>query len=162
MRVEKDGTKTYSDRPIPGGHPVDLQPAQTYSAPSPPPAGEGRPLEQKLLAQMDSFHYANCAVTPKSEATFTNPQSVDVALVLDPPLRVGDVVELLVDGAPPPAGANTTTSLTMQQPIRGAHTVAASVKDRYGKMLCTASSTFHVFRPSLNAPARQGPRPTPH
>ena len=33
VRVEKDGTKTYSDRPMPGGQPVDLQPAQTYSAP---------------------------------------------------------------------------------------------------------------------------------
>ena len=33
VRVEKDGTKTYSDRPIPGGQPIDVQPAQTYSAP---------------------------------------------------------------------------------------------------------------------------------
>ncbi len=36
VRVEKDGTKTYSDRPLPGGQPVDIQPAQTYSAPATP------------------------------------------------------------------------------------------------------------------------------
>ena len=27
VRVEKDGTKTYSDRPLPGGQPVELEPA---------------------------------------------------------------------------------------------------------------------------------------
>jgi glutamine synthetase len=32
VRVEKDGTKTYSDRPLPGGQPVELESAQTYSA----------------------------------------------------------------------------------------------------------------------------------
>jgi hypothetical protein len=26
VRTEKDGTKTYSDRPIPGGQPIDVQP----------------------------------------------------------------------------------------------------------------------------------------
>ena len=36
VRVEKDGTKTYSDRPIPGGVPVEVQPAQGYSAPPAP------------------------------------------------------------------------------------------------------------------------------
>jgi hypothetical protein len=30
VRIEKDGSKTYSDRPLPGGHPVDIEPAQTY------------------------------------------------------------------------------------------------------------------------------------
>src|SRR4051812_36633446 len=35
VRVEPDGSKTYSDRPLPGGHEVDIQSAQTYSAPPP-------------------------------------------------------------------------------------------------------------------------------
>ena len=30
VRVEKDGTKTYSDRPLPGGHPIEVPSAQTY------------------------------------------------------------------------------------------------------------------------------------
>ena len=36
VRVEKDGSKTYSDRPLPGGQPVELEPAQTYSPPPTP------------------------------------------------------------------------------------------------------------------------------
>jgi len=38
---------------------------------------------------------------------------------------------------------------------RGSHTVSVAIKDRYGRMLCDATSTFHVFQPSLNSPARQ-------
>src|SRR5688572_3906768 len=48
VRVEKDGTKTYSDRPIPGGQPVELQSAQTYTAaPAPPTADPNSPAEQR-------------------------------------------------------------------------------------------------------------------
>ncbi len=39
VRVEKDGTKTYSDRPMPGGQPIDVQPAQTYTATPPGSVG---------------------------------------------------------------------------------------------------------------------------
>ena len=42
VRVEKDGSKTYSDRPLPGGQPVEIQPAQTYSAPAAPSSSSTR------------------------------------------------------------------------------------------------------------------------
>ena len=46
VRVEKDGTKTYSDRPIPGGQSIDVKPAQGYSAPA-SSASSSRPPEQE-------------------------------------------------------------------------------------------------------------------
>ena len=51
VRVEKDGTKTYSDRPMPGGQPVEVQPAQTYSAPPVAPGSSNLPREQQLVEQ---------------------------------------------------------------------------------------------------------------
>jgi len=154
MRVEKDGTKTYSDRPLPGGQVIDITPAQTYSAP--PPAStagpSGVPLEQQLLGQMDNFKYEGCELTPKSDETFTNPERVVVGVTVMPSLRVGDIVDLRIDGTP--VGGPTTISHTMQPAFRGSHTVAVQVKDHFGRALCTSRSTFHVFRPSVNSPNR--------
>jgi hypothetical protein len=165
MRVEKDGTKTYSDRPLPGGQTIDITPAQTYSAPPPPStAGQpGVPLEQQLLGQMDTFKYEGCELTPKTDETFTNPERVMIAVTVMPPLRVGDIVDLRVDGTP--VGGPTTISHMMQPAYRGSHTVAVQVKDRFGRALCTSRTTFHVIKPSLNSPNRPSPgapvAPTP-
>jgi len=155
VRVEKDGSKTYSDRPLPGGQPVEIQPAQTYSAPPPPPIGSSNsnlPLEQQLLKEMNDFRYQTCALTPKSEETFTNPENVRVGVTLLPNLRPGDVVDLRIDGTSVP---DNQLSFAMPQPYRGAHTVTLLIKDRYGKTMCSLNTTFHVFRASLNAPARR-------
>lgn len=161
VRVEKDGTKTYSDRPIPGGQPIEIQSAQTYSAPSSPAAANsGAPSEQQLLKDMgDVFHYDSCALTPAADATFTNPESVSLGVTLKPHLRVGDVVDLRVDGAA--VGGENAMTYTMKPAYRGSHTISVSVKDRYGRPVCDASSTFHVFQPSLNSPGRQAPPPKP-
>lgn len=156
VRVEKDGSKTYSDRPLPGGQPIEIEPAQTYSAPPPDTSQRDVPREQRLVREMDNpFQYANCSITPQNDATFTNPESVPIGLALAPGLQAGHIVQLSVDGAPLP-GEPTTTSFTMPQPFRGAHTITATVKDSYGRTLCNVSSTFHVFRPSINMPKRRG------
>lgn len=161
VRVEKDGTKTYSDRPIPGGTPIEIQSAQTYSAPSSSaPANSGLPSEQQLLNEMgEVFHYESCKLTPAADQTFTNPESVALGVLLKPALRVGDVLSLQLDGAP--VGSANAMSYTLKPAYRGSHTVSVTVKDRYGRMLCDAASTFHVFQPSLNSPARQAPPPKP-
>jgi hypothetical protein len=152
--VEKDGSKTYSDRPLPGGHPVELQPAQTYSA---PPATGGAnsnlPREQLLLKEMNDFRYQNCALTPKNDETFQNPDSVSVALILQPYLRPGDVIDLRIDGTSVPG--SSAMSFVIPQPSRGSHTASVLIKDRYGKSMCNVSTTFHVFRASVNSPARR-------
>jgi hypothetical protein len=154
VRVEKDGSKTYSDRPIPGGQPVELETAQTYSSPTGSnPVSRGQtPREQQLLEQMDDFRYASCTVTPANNTSYTNPESVSVGVVLNPSLRPEDSLSLTVDGQPIPGGG---TSATLTTVYRGTHTVAAVVKNRYGKTLCQATSSFHVLRPSLNSPTRR-------
>jgi len=167
MRVEKDGTKTYSDRPIPGGQPIDVKPAQGYSAPA--PSGiSSRPREQ----EPDNFSYQSCSVTPANDSTFTNPETVPIALVTNPSLRAFDTVIMTVDGQA--VGQPGTVSYTMTAPvIRGTHTVSVNITDQYGKSVCSVTSTFHVMHPGLNSPASPirarptpprpaPPRPTPH
>ena len=166
VRVEPDGTKTYSDRPLAGGHPVEVQPAQTYSSPpSSTSSSSARSREQAEIDDAANFHY-ECSLTPRGDETFTNPESVPVALALTPALRYGDVLTFTVDGLPI-TGDNGQTAFTVPQPDRGSHTVTAHIVDRSGRTLCDASTTFHVMRASINSPTRRAPpapppRPTPH
>lgn len=153
VRVEKDGTKTYSDRPLPGGQPVDLQPAQTYSTPAPVvDSSRDLPREQELLRKMDDFQYTSCSLSPENDATFTNPPNVPVSVTTQPGLRTGDVVQISVDGKP---AAPNATSTVLDPAYRGTHTAQVTIKDGFGRTLCSASVTFHVFRPSVNLPARR-------
>lgn len=163
VRVEKDGTKTYSDRPLPGGELVVLQPAQTYSAPA--VQDPTRPAEERALLDAVNFQYQSCELSPRNDQTFFNPDSVSVQLALTPRLRPGDSVVLSMDGSQ----IGTSTSAEISQPERGSHSLTAQITDRSGKSLCSASTTFHVQRTSLNSPQRQAPprptprpRPTPH
>ena len=159
VRVEKDGSKTYSDRPLPGGQPIVLESAQTYSSPpAPVTTNSNIPAEQRLLRGMDDFSYSSCSISPENGATFTNPQNVPISVQTDPGLRPGDKVTLSVDGAD--VGRNTMNFL-LQPADRGTHSVQLTIKDSYGRVLCSASSSFNVFRPTINSPARR-PRPTPH
>jgi len=76
-----------------------------------------------------------------------------VAVALQPALRPADVVELRVDGAAAPAPG--ALAFVISQPSRGSHTASVVIKDRYGKTMCNANTTFHVFRASVNSPARR-------
>jgi hypothetical protein len=164
VRVEKDGTKTYSDRPIPGGQPIDLQPAQTYSAP-PPGISSSQPSETDLLQQ--AFRYDSCTVSPGNDTTIQNPENVVITVSTNPPLRPGDVITMTIDGQS--AGPPNTLSYTMAPAHRGTHTVGVNVATANGLVACNSTSVFHVMQPGLNSPGRQAPpprprppRPTPH
>jgi hypothetical protein len=163
VRVEKDGTKTYSDRPLPGGHPVELQPAQTYSAPPTTPSPSSNlPGEQRDLIEAANFKYT-CALSPQNEQTFQNPESVSLSVSLTPALRVGDQVRFALDGNQV-AQEEGQTSVSVSYPDRGTHTAAVRVTDSSGKSLCDVRSTFYVQRTGLNSPTRRPtptPRPTP-
>jgi len=162
VRVEKDGSKTYSDRPLPGGQPVDIQPAQTYSAPANTSSNPSLTREQQQVMDAASFQY-QCAISPRADETFQNPETVTLAVQLTPSLRPGDQVKFSMDGAEVPNESNAT-SAAVQYPDRGTHTASVNVTDRSGKPLCNTSATFHVQRSNLNSPTRQRPttpRPTP-
>jgi len=168
VRVEKDGTKTYSDRPIPGGQPVELQPAQTYSTPRSAVSTDPlRPREQQLLQQTDDFRYESCAVSPENDSTLQNPGNVTISVSPSPPLRDGDVLTMTVDGAPVDGAS---LSYTMTPVNRGSHTVGINIANTFGAVVCSNTSVFHVIQPGVNSPARQSPpprprpppRPTPH
>lgn len=156
VRVEKDGSKTYSDRPLPGGQPVELETAQTYSSPKTSSSTSGSsnlPAEQRALEGIDDFVYDSCSITPANDETFTNPENVRVEVTTSPGVRPNDTVNLTVDGKPAPD--SQATAFILQPADRGTHTATVTLKSFQGRVLCTASVAFHVIRPSLNQPRRR-------
>jgi hypothetical protein len=150
VRVEKDGTKTYSDRPIPGGQPIDLQPAQSYS---PVPVDPSTSISSSSSSEPEQeFRYKTCQITPAHDSTFTNPDSVNITANLSPALRAADLLVMTVDGQR--ANGADAQSHLMTPVDRGTHTVSVTVTSPQGRVLCSATASFHVQRPSLNAPAR--------
>jgi len=159
VRVEKDGTKTYSDRPIPGGQAIDLEPAQTYSAPSAGVSGDSGVRTEPPEAE---FRYESCEITPPNDSTFTNPESVSISANTSPPLRAADVMAMTVDGQQ--ANGPDARSHLMTPVNRGTHVVSITVRSQSGQVLCSSTASFHVQQPGLNSPARQQtapPRPRP-
>jgi hypothetical protein len=92
-------------------------------------------------------------VTPENDSTFVNPERVPIAIVATPNIRPFDTVIFLVNGQT--VGQPGTISHVMSPVNRGTHTVSVTIKNRYGKLMCTSTSSFHVQRPSLNSPARR-------
>ena len=157
VRVEPDGTKTYSDRPIPGGKAIDVQPAQSYT---PVPVDPSTSVSSSSSGGAEEeFRYEGCQISPANDQTFTNPESVSISVSTIPSLRATDVMVLTVDGQR--ANGPDGHSHLMTPVDRGTHNVSVTVTSREGRSMCSASASFHVQRPSLNSPARQAPPPRP-
>jgi hypothetical protein len=147
--VDSDGVVHYSDTPHPGAQQIQISGAQTYHGTTPPPAATPAAAAQSKTAQP----YQSCAIAqPAPDTALFAPESVDISVRLDPPLRPGDQLAVRVDGQTlQPLGSGLNFQLA--QPDRGEHTVSAEVRDPDGTVVCSATAvSFSVQRPSMNMP----------
>lgn len=142
---DAQGRWHFSDERRPGAEPVALPPATVYEAPSltraEPPAPQPTPERET--------YQAAAIATPAPEATVRNATGeVSVRVALDPGLRQGHQVRLILDGDP--VGEPVpTTNFTLRNVYRGTHQVAAEVVGPDGRVLTrTGVQTFYVHRPS--------------
>jgi hypothetical protein len=154
--VDAQGVVHYSDTPQPGAEQITLPTAQTYTPVPVPAAAASAAAPAGPPAQTAA--YQTCVITePVAETSLYAPDSVNVVVSLDPPLRDGDRLQVLLDGQPLDSKSPAATSITVPQPDRGAHVLSAVVRDASGKMLCSASGvTFYIQRPSLLSPQSPG------
>lgn len=162
--VDRNGVTHYSDRPAPGAEKVEVQEAQTFSAPR--PSTSARPASQRTsgspasLAAYDKLDLWK----PENDETLQNIGStLDVRLRLEPDLQPGHAIWLYLDSKRVDGLPQAGESFTVQNVFRGTHTLHAIVADREGKPLMRSETiTFHVQQSSLNSPQRQPvPRPQP-
>jgi hypothetical protein len=147
--VDAQGVVHYSDTPQPGAERIQVQSAQTYKAPAPPP----NPQTPRPSTRTDqSSGTSQCAiVSPTAEQSFFAPQSVPVTVSVVPELAPGASVQISLDGSPLPGAGGTQAQI--DAPERGVHTVSATVRAADGTVICIASPvSINIQRPSLLSP----------
>jgi hypothetical protein len=142
--TDSNGDVHFSDKPHPGAEQIQLPNSQTYSPPlkaevpvstePPPPAAntDNQPYNSVVIIQ------------PEDQATIRNNQGyLSVIVQLDPELRPGDKIQMILDGEP--IGAPQATPVFALRDInRGSHTVAVKILSSEGKEL-NSSNTVTVF-----------------
>lgn len=149
--VDENGVTHYSDQPHPGAKKLDLEGVRTYRAPS---ESTG---PQNIAAASPSAPpppYRTCEISrPETDEVFLNTHTVPGGLRLDPALREGDRVTLVLDGARQANQSPTAMGFVLTEMARGTHTLLAVIEDGRGTAVCTTPAvTFHVRQPSRQAP----------
>lgn len=162
--VDADGVTHYSDRPHPGAERIEPGPAQTYDAKQANPVPRTTAATPAAPAPEAGVpRYGRCEIAaPRNDEALVNAYSVSASVRLEPRLRGGDTVTLLLDGRSV-QGPGLSTTFTLSPIDRGTHTLAARIADASGRSLCeTPSITFHVRQPSLLQPNRRPPASQQH
>lgn len=146
--VDEDGVVHFSDVPRDGADEVEVQPVQTFSAPSVPVASakEGDDAAEEVSAP--AALYESVAITsPGMEETIWNTGgNVTVSVSLNPALRQGHRITLYMDGralGDMPPGA---TSLVLTEVVRGTHQLKAVVSDAVGTVLAESKPTTFFYK----------------
>ena len=152
--VQPDGTVEFTDVP-PSNRPAEeIQVRPLNVTPAVAPA---RATTQTAGAQGDTG-YSEFRITRPGddEGIRSNAGSVNVDLKLEPALRAGDKIHLILDGQS--VGGGRSTAITLTDMERGTHSIQAVVKNSDGKVVARSNSvTFTLQRTSVNQPQR--PRP---
>lgn len=151
--TDEKGLVHFSDEPHPGAEQLTVKQPPVYH--SPPVDLQS---EQQATTAAVSGYQEFGIVQPQPEATVrNNPGTVIVRFRIEPALRPGDHIQVLLDGQPKGTGATTTVAL--HRVVRGTHTLTAVIEDKAGKVLARASPvTFYMHRPSVHIPANKPPR----
>lgn len=139
---QADGTPSFSDQPSPGARTVIVSPTQTSPI---PPAPSQTPRNPAAVATPQAV-YTNLIITnPANEATIrSNSGDVPVTVLMQPPLRLDDALQILVDGKLV-ATQKSITPLTLSGVTRGTHILLAQILDGSGQIIKTSPSvTFYL------------------
>jgi len=156
--IDDEGVTHFGDLP-PGevsADPVQLPQLQTYSAPAQPPAVEeaGRSEGQIDGAGLPAAGYKQVSVVaPLPDATVrSNTQQVMVQVAVEPGLRPGHMLAVILDGKP--VGEPTpATQIELQGVVRGQHSIRVEIVDASGEILKTSEPvSFYLRQASVLAP----------
>jgi Domain of unknown function (DUF4124) len=149
--VDEQGVTHYSDQPHPHAQTINVDAAQTYSA----PAAEQVGAAPSPSSAQPAPPYQECDLfRPENDEVFLNTDTVTARLRLEPPLRPGDRVAIGLDGRRLKDQPATGSEFTLKVE-RGTHTLLAVIEDSSAKPVCTSPTiTFHVRQPSVQAPNR--------
>lgn len=134
--VDKDGTVVFGDEPPPGSaaQEIEIPPANVIRGLPPRPATE-TPLSADSAPEEEAPDYRGLSIIyPEAEsAVRQNAGNLSVRVELEPGLRPGDRLELLMDGSP--IATSTTGQFDLTNVDRGTHTLTTRVVDEADQIL---------------------------
>lgn len=154
--VDERGVVHYSDRPHPGAERVDVQPAQSYTAPPvSAPTPRGREPAEAPAAAPASYSRLSISSPTEGEMLWNIGGELAVRLVLEPPLQPGHELQLYLDGVRVAEVPQGQTQFTLSEVFRGERRLRAVVVDERGRELASSATVqFYVQQASLLNPNR--------
>ncbi|PTQ71179.1 DUF4124 domain-containing protein [Pseudomonas sp. GV071] len=158
--TDANGNTVFTNQPPLGtnAEAVSLPPVNTVKSP-PPPTMPGNGQGNAAATQV--YEVLEIANLPDAEALRSNDGNLTIDVRIEPQLRIGDSLQLLLDGQPY-GGLTNSQQFPLSNIERGEHSV--SVQAFSGDRLIQQSPTvtFAIQRVSTNSPARvTPPKPTP-
>lgn len=140
--VDENGNVIFTDKPSEEAEKVKIQDLEnTIDNPNPAKYKPSAPKSDAV-----SFSYESLTVTsPENGAGIrSNNGSVSISLSIEPNIRPGHKVIIMMDGKQ----VGTGFAVSLQNVDRGTHTITAKVVDGEGKSLISTSSSFSLLRAS--------------
>ena len=154
--TDANGNTVFTNQPPEGQsvESVELLPTNTVQAQPPATA------EQPEQTEGTKAPYSRLALTglPTEEALRANNGTFSVGVDIEPRLRTGHTLRLLLDGQPH-GQPSQVPSLQVSNADRGEHSLAVEVLSGDRQLMQSTPVTFTVQRISLNSPARAKPAP---
>ncbi|MCM2972488.1 DUF4124 domain-containing protein [Larsenimonas suaedae] len=156
--VDEDGTVRFSDRPTPGASAV--RPAMPDVV-SPPSGGLAAPTSSQSVSEARRAYRRFYIESPADKATIPPGYAGDiqVSVGVEPSLKDGDRVRLLLDGTPSQSAMRARVFM-IAGVERGEHRIQAELIDEGGRVLRQSSPvTVFVKRAQVppNSPAARAP-----
>lgn len=151
--TDAKGNTVFTNQPPEGGRaqPVELPPTNTVESQKPasaPEKAQEDPEGRYTVLQLVNL--------PTDEALRSNNGSFTVSVALEPRLRPGHSLRLLMDGQPYGQPTNIPY-FQITEAARGEHTLVAEVIAQGRSLQQSAPVTVTVQRISVNSPARRAP-----
>lgn len=157
--VDDDGVVHFSDRPHEGAETVELQEAQTFSAP--PVNRLSRDVEEEPESAEEEGYSALRINRPgQDEVIWNTGGNVDVQVNPQPRLQAGHNIQLFLDGRVVAGLEAGQTSFQLTEIDRGTHELRAEIHDADGNGLFkSVAVSFTVQQTSVQNPNNPNVRP---
>ncbi len=151
--VDEKGVEHFADKPIPGvmAKEVDIQTFQgnVFNVPKATPSRVPKDKKNKPTADKKT-KFAAEIVSPMDDAAIrSNDGSIEISVKIEPGMKVGQSLQLLVDGKPL-GKKHKLTSIRATNIHRGTHSLQVQLINKDGKVIASTSTIkVHVLRASV-------------
>lgn len=155
--VDAEGTRHYSDRPVPGAQQVELAGAQAFGSAGRAPRSSGATAQGGAAGVPGAPYQSIEIASPAEQETLWNiGTNLPVQVRFQPALQPGHRYDLLFDGQR--RNLNTANArVTLSDVFRGEHTLQVVVIDSAGtEVMRSPARVFYVQQTSTLNPNRGG------